>query len=222
MILVERELQNAYIGDYHAYTPSSSTIAYRPLNSSTTVKDMSGNGYNLTTSGSGISYDDLWVTLSNNSYFTRSPIIPPAWPFTINVWAMYLATSNGGAVIQQFNSSTDATAITISSSSGGNWFSRWKWSWDREVAAITTSKWTNVAYVYTSWTIKFYINGVVYSQSRTISTTSPNYLWVGSWWETYRRWYMNWKISELIIESSARTAQKVTDYYNESKWNYGL
>ena len=45
--MFEHELKNAYIGEAPR-SPWSSTIAYYPLNSSTTVNDMSGNGYTLT------------------------------------------------------------------------------------------------------------------------------------------------------------------------------
>lgn len=203
------------------WKPWANTLAYYPLTSETTVNDMSGNNHNLTTSWSWILYDSLWVGLSNSSFFSWSAIIPPAWPFTINVWAKYTTLTNEGHVVQQFNSSTNGSAITIWCYNN-NWFSRWKGSGDLEVAPITANQWTNVVYVYTSGTVKFYINCTGYTQSRTINTTTPNYFWVGSWWETYRRWYMNWNISELIIENKARTDQEVSDYYNLTKWNYWL
>lgn len=198
--------------------PWNNTIAYYPLNSTTEYNDMSWNSYHLTPNGNSITYWDNYVELpwSSNGYFSGSCIIPSIWPFTINLWANYASTSNDAHCIQQFTSNTNRTAITIGCNNS-KWFSWWKWTWDWEIAPITIGKRTNIAYVYENWTISFYIDNVPYTQTRTINTSAPDYLWIGSWWELSRRWYMHWKISEVIIEDVAWTAQDVEDYYNLTK-----
>ena len=46
----ETELKNAYIGEYpERWQPWANTVAYYPLTSTTTVNDLSGNGYTLST-----------------------------------------------------------------------------------------------------------------------------------------------------------------------------
>jgi len=89
--------------------------------------------------------------------------------------------------------------------------------------------------------------GQSYNVSSEQNTTTWQRYHIAMWYDwTYAYWYINWQqvwklsswhsenwtirlwywinmdVSEYILESQARTAQEVTDYYNQTKSNYWL
>ena len=207
------------------WRPWANTLAYYPLNNTTTIYDMkwwTWTKYNLTAYWNWISYNNLWVTLSN-SYFSWSTIIPSWWPFTIS---LRCKVGSNEWCLQQFNSNTDNTAITLGSSFYNNnnsyWFSWSKWQNDWFVTWHNVDTiWHNIIYVYQSWKIKYSIDWNEYEQARTITTTSPNYFRIWRWWELNSSIIMNWwSISEVIIENKAWTSEEKLNYFNCAKSNY--
>ena len=225
----ETSLKNAYIGEYRV--PWVNTIAYYPLNSTTTVNDMSGNNRNLTN--------------NNVTFWTNA-----------GVSCAYFNGSNGSLTTTSLTTATMTTNHTISL-----WFNRisgeWGLStnvpiswWNGYNMYINTHWSTQVEVMYNGGT-QFYSNyptnaGTWHLVTYTHNSDNQVVLYVD--WEQKTSWtkwfgignawrlclwaiwfynenpklFYNWYISNFIIENKARTAQEVTDYYNLTKSNYGL
>lgn len=204
------------------WQPTVNTIAWYPLNSTTTVNDASWNGHNWTLNWN-ITYDSISATFTPQN-FIDIPTIIPYWtnPFSISVW-WYYQSWWGCIFFQQFNSSTGNSAIQLwawwwTCSSWSKWSNDWN-----NITPVSDSVWNNFVLTYDGSSLKLYLNWTLkWTKTRTISTATPNYWWIGKGWETYWPWYSDWKISNLIIEDKTRTAQEVADYYDLTKYLYGI
>jgi hypothetical protein len=82
----------------------------------------------------------------------------------------------------------------------------------------------NIVNVLENWSCKFYVNS---SLEGTISWT-PNLrnrlcIWA-TYWSSWDLWSnpFDWKMSQVIIEDIAWSAQEVQDYFNATKWDYWI
>lgn len=205
--------------------PDSNTIAYWKLNSQTTTSDATWN-HNLTLNWS-VSYASDYVNLpwSSSWYFTTSPFISASWSFTISLFCNFdNVSTQRQPIIQQFNDSTNNSAIAI-------WWSQnkrfiwWKWQWDWTLNSPTITAWQryNATLVYTPWTLKFYINAtLVWTYSRTINTTSPNFFWIWKWRETSSPAYFKWKVWNIVVENTAQWETRISNFFNKLKSKYWI
>ena len=228
-------LKKAYIGKWE-WSPNANTVAYRPLNSTTTVNDQSGNSYNLTqTWGSFGTYngiDCFYNGWSTTGYFTLTSWanIPTGnTNRTILVWAY--PTGYNSSYARYFlcygeQTSWKGCRLYINTSS--------KPTADIYTNAITgstnmsTSGWSLLTFTSTGNTFNFYVNWTsVWSNSswtintREISSSYPLRL-MRSNISTSSNYQVRGYISEVIIENKTRTADEIADYYNQTKWNYWL
>ena len=216
----EKNLKNAYIGE--VWTPTSNTVAYYPLTSTSTVNDMSGNNRNLTNGWSVTFWTYKWV---NCAYFS---------------WSNYLYNSN-------LYSNQNALTVSWWEYYVNNWFVnsnvfRWWWNlWPRHDRdknyALACSPWLSptvavssdtqrhhYAFTYSwwsTWTLKFYVDWVLIWTNT--SATPPSSSWIAiSRAQNSDGNYFKWWQSEIIIENSVRDDTKISDYYNLTKSNYWI
>lgn len=226
------------------WKPWANTVAYRPLNSTTTVKDQSWNNYNLTqTGGSFGTYNGVNCFYNGGGttgYFTLTSgakipsgnasrtILMRVCPTSVSSWGSRYIFSYG------YNSTTSTASygieiymLAIGTISDRNYrYSDWGWYgiWKTSVA----NEWALLNVVVSNSTLTFYNNGVKtagngFSNINTtaISNTRPLKI-LRHYQDTGTAYQFRWYISEVIIENKARTADEILAYYNQTKGNYWL
>lgn len=206
------------------WTPWSNTVAYYPLNNVYTNTDQSWHKYNWTTTWT-LTYSTNYCQFSAGNYISI-PKVSPYWssPFTQSIWFNSPDTSwHQNFFYNQFNSSTDNSAEWLLIYSGKlQYWAKGSRDWSN-VYSVNNNTWYNVIITYTWSQLKMYVNGsLVWTKSRTISSTTPNYFWIGRGGEVYSSVYCVSKLSEFIIENKERTATEVQNYYNLTKSDYWL
>lgn len=147
------------------------------------------------------------------------------WLFDTNFW--YLPEGNNW-IRWEFYSGNGYPSIAV-----GNWWDWTPWSynefnyiWVNYSAIQSRNMWT-VTYDWENHDVAIYKNWIL-ANSWTISSHIPTIwrtnnftLWVG--WRNHsvnRRW--KWWISKTILESKARTATEISDYFDQTKSLYGI
>jgi hypothetical protein len=219
----EKPLKNAYIGEYQEkWQPWANTIAYYPLNSTTTVNDMSGNNRNLTNNWVQFwEYD--WVDCAYASWSSYAYIIsnPITWnsSFTASIWCKMSSTSWWKNSIAFWNSWNNVSfSIWVN---GTSLYTGW-WNNDRNTGyTMSTNTRTHTVVTHDNWTIKVYVNGTLqYTGTVSFSLSNTKTVigaWLASYWDKWEGY-----LSDAIEETVVWTAQEVSDYYNQTKWNYWL
>lgn len=226
------------------WKPWANTVAYRPLNSTTTVKDQSWNNYNLTqTGGSFGTYNGVncfyngggttgYFTLTSGAKIpsgnaSRTILMRTNIPETNYNYQRYFIEywrhQDGDAVfIENHRPSSSSSYFRCSA---GFWNSGYATTTD---SYLSLNTWYSFAFVYSN-TMNLYVNGTLAkstSPTRTINTTaiSSSYpLRIMKWaTSTSNNYQVRWYISEVIIENKARTADEILAYYNQTKGNYWL
>ena len=212
------------------WTPWANTIAYYPLDSVNTVNDLSGNGYNLSTSWTVTFTTALGVSsmLAWNWYLYKQISTIPVWANarTLSIWAylpsliynkyltmwFYGTRASRHKQQQMCYNTNDATITPYLSNYYDDLFDN--------AIDNTLPQWYNLIYTYDGSTQKLYNNGTLIAQQNITLGTGNNtlYIWASSnWWDKF-----SWNLSNLIIENKVRTAQEIADYYNQTKSNYWL
>lgn len=206
------------------WKPWANTIAYYPLTSTSTVNDLSGNNNTLTNQGAtfwtywGI---DCVNTVGKSLYWAITNLPTGSSPRTISVWANAQASSSWMAIYGYWQNSQYKLCTCYRSTD--NWWAIQFTHYYGEIITSTimsTNQWFLITYTYDWTTAKMYVNwNPDWNITVSLNTASSDFV-ISGWWvgnETF-----NWYISNMIIENRARTAQEIADYYNQTKWNYGL
>ena len=215
------------------WQPWVNTLAYYPLTSTTTVNDQAWN-YDLTNLWSvtfGINnWVDCWLFDSTtNSKLTNSSLSFSAYPTqTVSVW-MYITwtdTSNYQTIYAiwsvartwklwswyHYGSASDSW-LALSSFYGG---------YEVVKNTVTIINWWHLLTNVTNGSSSVqYLDGQLY-QNLTNSLSATQTGLVVWWWDSTTIERLGWCLSNLIIEDVARTAQEVSDYYNQTKWDYWI
>lgn len=225
---VEKQIRPAW------WQPWANTIAYYPLNNTTTVNDLSGNNRNLTNNwvvfwtynGVNCAYFN-WSGANlraNNVMSITTNII------TLSMWVNKDRNSNN-EIFQEImdNGIND---IQIPSLNGWTWavgFSAYFGSTSNQTAGysvtwVNNGIWRHIVFVWDGSSLKLYQNcqelPITYVRQNIAGLLSATYTTLILWWRdgVFAKWY----ISEAIFENKARTEQERLDYYNQTKWNYWL
>lgn len=218
------------------WLPWENTVAYYPLNSTTTVNDKSGNGKNLTnnwgvTFGTYggvdcVSFDNtqtLWLTSSLG--MTWNPI------FTFNVRICRVGYSVVHThkcqvfMLWPIQANTSQVWVAIIEE-WGNEYQYWTWgtadvnTW----AYNTANTWELVTFTNDGTTKKFYKNWTLIKQwSLSYNITGWNLtIWSfasSNGWN-YQSFYGY--MSEFIVENRERTAEQILQHYNNTKSKYWI
>lgn len=210
------------------WQPWANTLWYRPLTSVTTSTDQSWNNKNLTTYTGTVSYwtykwVDCWyfsgAWINNSSLSLWNTI-------TLNFWVYIENTTYSNQIVSVLWPST------WDSSHGTNvlsfWYNTndWKYSlssFDGSAEVFIyeniTGKRVNVCYMYDNWTCTIYVDWT-YKNSYSHNIIWSTHLSLG-YWNSGDKMY-GWGISNVILEDKVWTATEITDYYNQTKWDYWI
>lgn len=207
------------------WMPGKNTIAYRPLNSTTTTNDMKPGGtkYNLT--AYNMTYDSVSAIFpSNNTWSTRfyqwSMPGLSAWDdFYMSVWMRHTGTNNARAIAINGN----RWYWILNNNSTMN-FDENEYYWASiSMSTHTSLVWKRVYIFYTwkkGWATRWWYiyEWVEYSVTGTWHDL-PNWIILGTNGNSY---YMEndslkWNLSEVIIENKQWTADERMRYYNYTK-----
>ena len=223
------KIQRIYVGTdlvRPSWKPWANTIAYYKFNWN--LNDSSGNNRNLSMYTWSFTYPTLsswqqYCRLRSSAYTTNYTIPFNRTAYTISWWYSWNTIS------------TQYQKIIVDLRSGDNYRPRafnfgswwnyvyWAASFDGYGVAYTHNTWYNVVTTYNNMVVSSYINwtfihSLTYSRSETTGTLRINCATD----KTSTSYSCAWWLSELILESKARTAQEIAKYYKDTKWNYGL
>ena len=205
------------------WKPWANTIAYYPLR--TDFDDYSWNGRNL-------SWDKYIVTVwwidcayysSNRSYYTwyslnRTVRTISLWMNAYSsswIWTLVHISKNRDVHLGSLAINLQNWGIGVADNySYATWY--YTVQSDTWYQVVWTQEW-NVVKLYVNWEF------VWENTSRPSEYVSPNGWCFGCQFDTsYKTNKYTGYLSEVILEDKARTAQEISDYYNLTKWNYGL
>jgi len=197
------------------WKPWANTIAYYPLKED--VLDYSWNWNNWSWNPNSFTG---WVA----NYSWNSTTLPYSIiyrdAYTVSVWVVSEVTSWFKSVMGQHSNSyywfnilfIKNNNVNYITGNSGYEFTRYydsNLNWWKLLTC--TSDWSTTK-LYINWELKATWT-YWWKRSDTL------YMWYDHW---YNGWAFTWKISELIVEDKVRTAQKIQDYYNQTKSNYWL
>jgi hypothetical protein len=217
------------------WTPWANTIAYYPLTSSSTNKDIVNNR-NLTTFW-WVTYETLssWLSvarLSGVSSSNSNQLITDSHTWynigTISVWGK--PENNGWSYVNKYILARvwNQEYLDLFTAWNGVYNARSKVSssssriYTSNISPIVDNKWHHFVASSSVNSIALYIDWVLIWQTNTtaneLSTNAYLYIWSND--DSYYGY--KWLMSNVIIENKARTAQEISDYYNQTKANYWL
>ena len=214
-----------YKSDWGGWQPWVNTLAYYPLESD--VKDYSWNNNDGT--NNGVTFSNVWGV--DCAVFTSASTkiwLPWFWNFTNLTMSAWIKTTASYA-----NSMIVAIAPTSDNKNCSlvvcNWvatLSRYIWT-SYNIADWTVNDWAwhHILGTYTStWWTKLYVDWVYIDADATTTSVSSSSGYTFIWW--HQSWQsqftFSWNISNVILETAERTAQEITDYYNQTKSLYWI
>lgn len=206
------------------WQPWANTIAYYPLDSTNTVNDLSGNNYNLTNTNTTFG-TNAWVSCASfngsNSKLTTTIWTLPQWANarTMSLWVYDIGWVDR-CIMWYWANRTKWWCFVLNYGSSTEGYILTPYYDDLYSYITTTSTWMLLTWTYDGTNFKVYINGELVG-------TSNNITLVTSWtnfeiWNPYNTHYYKWYASNAIIENKARTAQEISDYYNQTKSLYWI
>ena len=217
------------------WSPNEHTMAYYPLNSSTTTYDVktSGTLYNLTnywisfwtyqwvdcaqfspnTSSSYTRiwlYNNSWAQIINNSWFTWACWLYHYWFVRDNPRLCDSYAWNPSWILLK----TSAGTIVAWTPSENNWYPFDSWAWH-----LRSMTWS-----FSQWHFKLYKDWELVKDWTWTPCTI--WTWLDIWWtssaSTVRYWsdQYNWLMSERLLEDIIWNDYKEKDYYYQTKSRY--
>lgn len=216
------------------WQPWANTLAYYPLETDT--NDYSWNNRNLINNwitfdggvwvfdGNAIWYytnNSLWNSLNN---FTYSVYVNPS---SIVSWAVDWDPNINRiiSIIQNGNMGTFDKSLSLCNSSQAQWYNYYNWQLQIYATWISINTWYYLTYTFDGSNITIYKNWTLEQSiacwwSYTGYTQATLCVWNDTDRNQIKKYYG--KISNVIIENTARTAQEISDYYNQTKADYWL
>ena len=219
------------------WQPWVNTLVYMPIDSSdtaSTVYDHSSNNTDFTWYWTA-DYDTLtsWkrvinLTWSNGIYIDSALVT--AQPVTINLWLYrdWNQSNDGNVFANQQDRWWMCVAWFSNSQLASFYDQNGSLVWFNNKYSTSDQTWYNVAITFDSNTLTMYVNWTQYTQnswnSCDFSSVDATSFWFTrhAWGSSYNRRYMTWKMWDLIVESKVWTATEISDYYDSSKWQYGI
>ena len=228
----ETELKNVYIWS-NSWQPWANTLAYYTFDdqNANQITDVV-NGYNLTgwtmptyTLVGGTNYAWNYNNQSTGYGSSGSSWSSIYWNY-INTWitlVLWIKISAAGSqYITMWNDNSNQISIIYGYSSG-----KIEIFGDNRSTILSN---TQLDTWYCAWItrgnskVNTYINGTYVWQVSTTHTQSSSTFFIG--WTWSGKWSVNdrfhWQIWECVIEQWMWSASDFLDYYNRTKWNYGI
>lgn len=250
-VMKEKEMQNAYIGEYWEYKPTSNTIAYRPLTSITTNTNQKSGWTDLSTSWAVSYWVNHWVdcvTISDNSYLYGN-ISWLSWWVDNRTYSLWIYNENltppsnaSEIYIWQWSNTSNNRCIYVLSWKDFWWWTAWdvyrlcywssrtynlsnailRWQWHHLVMTIYNYNYNWLISIFVNWTK--ILNNYNLASSYSYDLNATNYLWL--WWlaisSPTNYLAFLWCFSDVILENWVRADADVLDYYNKTKSKYWI
>lgn len=97
----------------------------------------------------------------------------------------------------------------------------WSINYSRKIESNITDK-TNRHHLVFSWWGLYLDWNLVWTWNWSYRWWYTFCIWWHTTWGSWTRTFVNWYMSEVIIENKVRTAQEISDYYNQTKSNYWI
>ena len=210
------------------WKPWANTIAYYPLTAN--ANDESWNGNNGTANWVSFSTYD-WVDCAYFDWSVYTKIqLPWLWSFseiTMVIRAKTTYSLPSVSCLFMLAPSTDNKNMAIQWNNSKFILSRWNWSSAYDINDWTANDWIWHCVVATkdSSAAKLYVDGTLIWQDTRSSSVQSDSWHSAIWWHatsTNAQFIYKWYLSNSIIENKARTADEISDYYNQTKSNYWL
>lgn len=207
--------------------PWANTLAYYEFNWN--LNDSSGNNRNLSLASGSVTYwtESWWAKYGyfNTSTYTNNYTSMPynSSAYTINIWYKRVGGNSGEqCTVADFHTWWNYfPRLNIRSSDVLYIVSR------NYVSTSNTNTWSNYCISISSWIATCYRNWTqvasysVYSFSWNLTYFRLNTVWyAGSY--SLSHYAADGRMSALIIENKTRTAQEISDYYNQTKSLYWI
>lgn len=212
------------------WQPWANTLLYLPLNSTYTNTDQSGKqvsttNYNVTFWT--YQWVDCW-TFGNDTRIAVTPFnIPNNVTFACrcyNTWVYQYEWNIFDARVQGWAQYRNAFWI----SSEYYWYYlaiTWNCvdtTWD----FYKQNQWVLFVSTCENWEQKIYLKGnnvdYYYSDTLSFSWLTPDQISIGQEWNNAHQRHFVWWLSNLILEDKIWTAQEISDYYDQTKADYGI
>ena len=212
------------------WKPWANTIAYWSLDGVDT--DYTWN-YNMTVAPSSYQTLSSWKKVWQFSWYKAETVPDGIWTATFNRWNMtmsfwYRPTVTTMTMVFYFEWSGSWRNAEIDTYWDRIEFRLWNWSnWQWTVSASTTiiaNTWYHIVLTYNGSKFQLYCNWTAIWTATSL--TYPTWSWDNrcvlwySWWTGLPN--KNIMLWDFIIENKARTAQEISDYYNQTKSDYWL
>lgn len=206
-------------------TPWANTVLYFPLTSD--AVDIVNN-ISLTSSGTTNYTTVWWVTSANftrdNCLYNANVSWLPQWDVakTISLWAYITAWFVWWAWIVLYGTDAAWKVFWLSWYSNSNDIILTKWWSVSSEYTPTRNVWSNYIFTYSPENKRvLYVNGTaVVTWSETAPTEWTKFYIGANIDSELARLGYKWNLSNVILENKERTAQEVSDYYNQTKWDY--
>lgn len=205
--------------------PWANTLLYCPLKED--YADHSPTPKTITLNWT-VTQDTIWYNF-NWWYLVSSAFTWPTTHTTMSIWAKPNGIrSNYQALFSKYYGSFTypyaTTSIWITDNTSNADFSIANSSATLRNTLASLTMWSRqlITWTYDGSNVKIYINWQLISStaesgsmlSNNTQASIGNYLW------TTQLFY--WNLSEVILEDKSRTADEITNYYNQTKFNYWL
>ena len=217
------------------WKPWSNTIAYYKFNGN--WNDSSWNWLNLTMNNVTYSTLSSWISVAyfnGSAYWLNTSLSKTLTEWTQSIWICKSRNTDSETFTQIGSvSPTDWewSIKTYWTSTGNIWTTLYYWGfiyrWYNNTW-ISNWTWIHVVVVWWSGGNKLYVNWqqvtlsyVYWNSSTSFGSRAFTILSIGRHRAASADW-MQWYVSEWIVEDKQRTAQEVIDYYNQTKSNYWL
>jgi hypothetical protein len=208
------------------WKPWANTVAYYPLDSVNTVHDLSWNNYNLTNNWNVTFGVNTWVDCATFWNATPRWLVNTSaniinWQYTYLVWINMDMSSYAEGRARTFGWTSSFFILIGDLPNNHNmWPQLPPTNW-----VTLTSWWHLVCFVWdvSSGSFTSYLDGTLVSSWTWISWSMS---WILIWAKenSYSHYYdrFKWNMSAVIWEDKQRTAQEVSDYYDQTKWDYWI
>ena len=226
MTSYEHKVKNIYLWEPW-WGPGENTLLYLPLKDD--INDKTGNHTMTlqTTSYWTVTKDNTWFYFFNGWYITSENYKQPkqaTLSFYVKRQNKHTSYDTYRWISMHYRNSSPYHYYAVEL---GNWYTQMqttngtKWH-NRSGAPIWQWIYFTMTYSKNDWA-KVYVNGSLVA-SGTWWYDLAEYTWPTNVWATYAYTdqFFEWYLSEIIYEDKVRTAEEISDYYENTKSNYWL
>ena len=202
------------------WKPWANTLAYYPLNSTTTVNDTSWNNKTMTNSSVSFwTYQWIDCAYGSSRKYLSTPTL--SWAKTISLWAYWAWHTSDSTYSPTFTYGTGSTN-NLQSLYEDDKYTCWNSSGYVVVNSQIKNKWYYYTLALDTTEKRLYFNWQLVGTANNSSLSDWMFYFFCFINNTSWNNYYNWWISNVIIENKVWTATEISNYYNQTKSKYWL